>query len=266
MTGRTDRPTTDSGDAMDAEFDVVATWTLEAVQKLGPDHAIPAGCRGSASPAALAWLGEACELAEGSTLIDVGGGVGGPAAYAAERFGVRPIVVEPMLGACHAAHTLFALPALAGSGENLPLTAHSADAAWCLGVLCTTTRKSALIEELRRVLRPGAALGLLVFIGDQPHPPGTPDGNEFPTAAELARLLEQAGFEIVDRADVADFAGAPASWSERTDRVDQAIEQAHGGDPRFAVAQDQQQRMGHLLETGQITGTLIHARAPLPAT
>ena len=100
--------------AMDAEFDVVATWTLEAVQRLGADHAIPAGCRGSASPGALAWLGEACELAEGSILVDVGGGVGGPAAFAAERFGVHPVLVEPMLGACRAAHAMFGIPALAG--------------------------------------------------------------------------------------------------------------------------------------------------------
>ena len=39
---------TDVGaEAMEAEFDVVAAWTQEAVDRLGPDHAIPAGCRGS---------------------------------------------------------------------------------------------------------------------------------------------------------------------------------------------------------------------------
>jgi SAM-dependent methyltransferase len=251
--------------AMDAEFDVVAAWTLEAVQRLGLEHAIPAGCRGSASPGALAWLGEACELAEGRTLIDVGGGVGGPAAFAAQRFGVQPVVVEPMLAACRAAHTLFGLPALAAPGERLPLATHSVDAGWCLGVLCTTTRKAEVIGELRRVLRPGAPLGLLVFVGDEPHPDGAPEGNEFPTAAEVTGLLERSGLTIVDQVDADGFADVPASWSERSARVEAAIEEAHGHDPRFAVAQDQQQRIGRLLGTGQVAGILINATVPAGA-
>jgi len=250
------------GSAMDAEFDVFATWTVEAVQRLGPDHAIPAGCRGSASPGALAWLGEACELAEGSSLVDVGGGVGGPAAFAAERFGVHPILIEPMLGACRAAQTLFGMPSLAGSGDRLPLASGSVDAAWCLGVLCTTTQKAEVIGELRRVLRPGASLGLLVFVAAQPHPPGSPDGNEFPTTAMVLELLAKAGFDVVEQVDAEDFAEAPLSWTERADRVQHAIEQTHAADPRFALAQDQQQRISHLLATGQVTGKLLHATAP----
>lgn len=248
---------------MDAEFDVFATWTLEAVQKLGLDHAIPAGCRGSASPGALAWLGEACELAEGSSLLDVGGGVGGPAAFAAERFGVRPVLVEPMLGACRAAHTLFGMASLAGSGDQLPLTSGSLDAAWCLGVLCTTTRKGELIRELRRVLRPGASLGLLVFVAEHPPGVGSPQGNEFPTRAEVLQLLAGAGFDLVEQVAADDFADAPLSWTERTDRVQHTIEQAHAGDPLFALAQDQQQRISRLLATSQVSGQLLHATAPL---
>ena len=264
MTQTTDTGRAEDTDGMEAEFDVVANWTREAVQRLGPAHAIPAGCRGSASPAALAWLGEACELAEGSTLVDVGGGIGGPAAFAARRFGVRPIVVEPMLGAGRAAQALFGLSSLAADGTRLPLASGSVDAAWCLGVLCTTTEKETVIAEVRRVLRPGASLGLLVFVAAMPHPPGAPDGNEFPTTDRVVELLEAAGFEVVEQADVADFAAGPRSWSERADRVDQAIEQAHADDPRFAVAQDQQQRIAHLLDTAQITGKLVHARVNEP--
>jgi hypothetical protein len=47
---------------MVAEFDDVAGWTADAVEQLGIRHAIPAACRGSSSPAGLAWLAEACEL------------------------------------------------------------------------------------------------------------------------------------------------------------------------------------------------------------
>ena len=39
-------------DAMEAEFDLVAEWTRQAVRELGDDHALPAACQGSASPVA----------------------------------------------------------------------------------------------------------------------------------------------------------------------------------------------------------------------
>jgi SAM-dependent methyltransferase len=247
--------------AMAAEFDSVAAWTSEAVAALGADHAIPAGCRGTASPAALAWLGEACELAAGSRLLDAGAGVGGPAAWAAERFGVEPVLVEPMVGACRAARELFGFPTVAGSGEALPVAAGSADAVWCLGVLCTTREKAALLGELRRVVRPGGPVGLFVLVAEQTPVPDAPEGNAFPTHDELAGLLDGAGLEVVQQVAAADFAAAPVSWKERIDRVEAAIEAAHGADPRFAQAAEQEQRMGKLLGDGAVTGWLVHAVA-----
>jgi SAM-dependent methyltransferase len=245
--------------AMDAEFDVVAGWTMEAVQKLGPDHAIPAACRGSASPAALAWLGEACELGEGTRFLDDGAGLGGPAAYAAERFGVRPVLLEPMAGACRAAVTLFDLPTIVGSGTDLPFAAASLDAVWCLGVLCTTPRKADVLREVHRVLRPGGSVGLLVFLARHPDPAGAPEGNSFPTEPELRALLESSGLDVVEFADSAEFADAPLSWSERITAVEQAIETAHGDDPRFRTAQEQERRIGALMADGEVSGRLLHA-------
>lgn len=247
--------------AMEAEFDIVAGWTQEAVDRLGRDHAIPAGCRGSASPAALAWLGEACELAVDARLLDAGGGVGGPAAYAAERFGVRPLLVEPMLGACRAAATLFGLPVVAGSGEHLPVAAGSIDAAWCLGVLCTTREKAQLLGQLRRALRSGGPLGLFVLVARSADLSDAPEGNSFPTEDELGRLLDGAGFDVAEQVDAADFAEAPLSWRERSDRVERAVAEAHGDDPRFTQARGQEQRMGRLLSEGRVGGLLVHAVA-----
>jgi SAM-dependent methyltransferase len=175
------------------------------------------------------------------------------------RFGVRPVLVEPMVGACRAAAQLFGLPALAGTGEQLPLATNSVDAVWCLGVLCTTSEKAALLGELQRVLRPGGPLGLLVFTAPEPRPAGAPEGNEFPAEVELAALLADAGFDVVEEAGLADFAEPPLAWRERLGRVERAIEQAHGRDPRFAVARDQEQRMGRLLADGRVTGRLVHA-------
>jgi len=64
------------------------------------------------------------------------------------------------------------------------------------------------------------ALGLLVFLADEPRPEGAPEGNAFPSEASLADLLEEAGFQVVEQADLADFPEAPLSWSERIDQVE----------------------------------------------
>jgi len=104
--------------AMIAEFGDMAGWTADAVERLGRRHAIPAACRGSGVPAVLAWLSEACDLARGQVLLDVGSGAGGPAAWAAERYGVRPILVEPRLAACRAAGRLFGLPVAAADSPG----------------------------------------------------------------------------------------------------------------------------------------------------
>ncbi|GAA4906814.1 hypothetical protein GCM10023334_003870 [Nonomuraea thailandensis] len=78
--------------AMAAEFDDVTGWTAEAVEELGRRHAIPAACRGSASPAALAWPAEAGALSPGMTLLDVGAGAGGrrPGAWGCSRPATGP--------------------------------------------------------------------------------------------------------------------------------------------------------------------------------
>jgi SAM-dependent methyltransferase len=247
--------------AMEAEFDVVAGWTQEAVERLGQDHALPAACRGSASPAALAWLGEACELRRGARLVDVGGGTGGPAAYAAERYGVAPLVVEPMAGACRTAAGLFGLPVAVGSGEHLPVADGAVDAAWCIGVLCTTTEKAAVLRELRRVLPGGGPLGLMVLVAARADLTDVPEGNAFPTEDELAGLLDAAGFDVVEQVGTGEFPAAPLSWTARADRVEEAVRDAHGDDPRFGTAGEQEERMGRLLRDGDVRGVLVHAVA-----
>ena len=70
-------------EAMEAEFDTVAGWTEEAVRALGPEYAIPAGCRGTGSAAALRWLADRLDLTTGTRMLDSGAGVGGPAGWLA---------------------------------------------------------------------------------------------------------------------------------------------------------------------------------------
>ena len=107
-------------DAQEIEFDLVAGWTEDAVRELGPEYAIPAGCRGSGSPSDLAWLAEALQVGPDTRVADVGSGVGGPAAWLADHFGPQPVCIEPMRGAAAAGQRLFGLPTVVAAAEALP--------------------------------------------------------------------------------------------------------------------------------------------------
>jgi SAM-dependent methyltransferase len=248
-------------EAMQDEFDVYATWTADAVTELGPDHAIPAGCRGSGSPAALEWLAVRLGLAPGVLLLDSGAGIGGPAEFAAQRYGVQPVLVEPMLGACRAARRLFGSAVVNAVGEALPLGDRTVDVAWSLGVLCTAPDQPGLLHELRRVARPGSMVGLLVFVQVAATLPEQPDGNDFPSPDRLADLMRAARLVVTEQTWLDDLASAPADWRQAVEDVDQVIERDHGQDHRFVVAQEQQRSIGRLLSQGLVRGQLLVARA-----
>jgi SAM-dependent methyltransferase len=236
-------------EAMEAEFGTVAAWTEEAVRALGPEYAVPAGCRGSGSEQALRWLADRLRLDHGTRFLDSGAGVGGPAGWLAAERGLRPVCAEPMAAAVRASRRLFGLPSVVALGQQLPLADAVVDAAWCLGVLCTTSDKSGALAELRRVLTDGGRLGLLVFVADAPLPPPLPEGNEFPGEAEVRNLLAEAGFRLEETAE-ADLSASPPSWTERADAVEAEMARRHGDDPAFQQAQEQSGRVGRLLSRG----------------
>lgn len=247
-------------EAMEAEFDTVAGWTEQAVRALGPEYAVPAGCRGSGSEGALRWLADRLDTGPADCVLDAGAGIGGPAGWLAAERGVRAVCAEPMAAAVRASRRLFGLPAVVALGQQLPFADGSFDAAWCLGVLCTTSDKAGALAELRRVLRPGGRLGLLVFVADDPLPPPLPEGNEFPSEVELRALLAATGFRLGGTAD-ADLGDSPAEWSERADAVEAEIARRHGEDPAFAQAEENSRRVGRLLSDGGLRAWLGVATA-----
>ena len=243
--------------AMEEEFDTEAGWTADAVRELGPDYAIPAGCRGSGSPSALSWLGTQLGLRAGMTLLDDGAGVGGAAEFAREQFGVDLVLAEPALGACRAARTLFDRPTVAAAGEKLPFASVAFDAAWCLGVLCTADDQLDLLRELARVVRPGGPIGLLVFVRTVTELPEQPEGNDFPSADGLYGLLDRAGLVVRAEAGLSDFPDAPPDWQRRVEAVEAVIERDHGQDHSWQVAAEQQRVIGDLLNRGLVVGRLL---------
>ncbi len=242
-------------DAMEAEFGTVAGWTEEAVRALGPGYAIPAGCRGSGSEGALRWLADRLAVAAHARFLDAGAGVGGPAGWLAAERGLRAVCAEPMAAAAGAGRRLFGLPSVVAVSQHLPFAGGAFDAAWCLGVLCTTSDKAGALRELRRVLGDGDRLGLLVFVADRPLPPPVPEGNEFPTEPELRGLLAGAGFHLAATAD-ADLGDSPPEWQQRADAVAAEVARRHGQDPAFREAEEQSRRVGRLLSEGALRAWL----------
>jgi SAM-dependent methyltransferase len=248
-------------DPMAAEFDTLAAWTADVALELGPEYYVPAGCRGSGSPAALDWLLAALMPDARTRMLDCGAGVGGPAGYARAHCGVRPVLLEPEAGACHASRRLFALPVVQADAADLPFPDRCFEAAWSLGVLCTTQDQLRLLQELRRVLVPGGLLGLLVFLATTTEVEGKPAGNTFPTEAAFSAMVRKAGLAVRDTAAVADLPDPEAEWQARTARVGEAVAARHGGEPALQTAQAQEAAIGHVFASGQVSGRWVSLQA-----
>lgn len=255
----------DTGDPMAAEFGTVAEWTAQVAADLGPDYYVPAACRGSGQPVALDWLLDGLRPGPDDLMLDVGAGVGGPAAYAAGKTGVRPVLAEPEPGACRAAARLFGLPVVQADATALPFATGSADTAWCLGVLCTASgpdAQLAMLRELRRVVRPGgrSRIGLLVYLAETARLDDPPQGNHFPDSAGLHALLGRAGLDVEAVADAQQLPDPPAGWADRAAAVERELRRRFGATPQLAAADGQSDRIGKLLRKGQLTSQVLLVR------
>ncbi|MEE6135119.1 class I SAM-dependent methyltransferase [Mycobacterium sp. 050128] len=247
-------------EAMEAEFDTVAEWTAQVAADLGPQYHVPAGCRGSGSPAALDWLIEQMGLRPGARLLDSGAGVGGPAAYAAQSCSVHPVLAEPAVGACRAARKLFGYPVVCADGATLPWPNETFDAAWSLGVLCTTPNQLAVLEELRRSVRAGGSIGLLAFVAHHEDASNQLEGNHFPTSDNLLGLIDRSGLKVEQWTGTSGLPAIPQEWNRRVDTVERALSERYGHTEVWRLAERQSSAIGDLLADGKLTGELLVLR------
>jgi SAM-dependent methyltransferase len=242
--------------SMHDEFDTVAEWTADVACDLGAAYLVPAGCRGSGGPHTLDRLLTALDVQPADRMLDVGAGVGGPAAFAAERRGVRPVLVEPERGACRAARRMFALPTLQAGAEALPVASGAFDVAWSIGVLCTVGDQRAALAELARVITASGRIGLLGYVARQ-QLSEQPEGNHFPTASELAVHARSVGLRIAADFEMSAADDEPEDWRRRSDRVEDELHRRHGDDEAWKSADRQSSIMGRLIGKREVVGQLL---------
>jgi ubiquinone/menaquinone biosynthesis C-methylase UbiE len=140
-------------------------------------------------------------------VLDLGSGTGLFSEVLVTWFDVRVIGVEPSdaMRARAAAKGIDRVTYLRGSAEELPLDAHSVDAAWLSTVIHHIPDLSLCAKELRRVLKPGAPVLIRSSFS------GRFDGihwlnyfpaarslasRRWPTVAAVANAFGTAGFEL----------------------------------------------------------------------
>lgn len=172
-------------------------------------EAIASACRGSGNPAVLAWLAEALELDDESRVVDIGGGLGGPCAWLADRYHCRAVSMEPLLDGCRCARTVFALPAVAANGEALPFRSASFDVALLLGVLSVVPDRVGVLREAARI---SDRLGLIVYCATGPAAVDV-GGSHFPSRSALHSELRRGGWRLL-AGPTAPALPPPPQWTD----------------------------------------------------
>jgi len=131
--------------------------------------AVYAAGRPDYPPEALAWLSEVLGVGPGRRTLEVGAGTG-KFTRLLQDCGGGIVALEPIEGMRRELRrSLPDVEALAGTAEAIPLPDASVDAAVCAQSFHWFATPAA-VQELRRVLRPGGALGLIWNVRDESVP------------------------------------------------------------------------------------------------
>ena len=196
------------------EFDRQAAVIAEQIPRLPEAERYAAASRGSANPAALVWLAEGLGLDGGCVVADLGAGLGGPAAWLADRYGCRVVALEPAAGSIEGAKRLFGLPSVLGRADVAPFRDDAVDVALLLEVTSVVDDAHATLAEACRL---APRLGLLdhCATGERAVTAG---GSTFLPPAELLARAVEGGWEIDQSSAVQ--VPPPRTWAEAGDAVE----------------------------------------------
>ena len=190
-------------------------------------------------------------LAAGMDVLDVGGGLGGPARLVASVFGCRVTVLDATAEYCRIGALLTTMTRQEdrvsfhrADALDIPFADSSFDVAWMQHVSANIGDKPGLFSEIRRVLRPGGRLALYEALAGENGPPYLP----VPWASEPATSLLEPPASM--RALISSAGFAELAWNDETDRAREWFARPRpSGDKRSALGQ-------HLL-FGPVFGDMV---------
>lgn len=163
-------------------------------------------------------LGVKMNLHAGSSVLDLGSGLGGPARTLAEAYGCNVTGVDLTEEFCQAANTLSEwlnlqnnVKCLRGDATDLPFPDESFDAAMTIHVAMNIPAKDKMYSEARRILKAGGRFAVYDVIqgegGEIYFPvPWARDASisHLATHGQMQSLLSRAGFRILETQDSSD--------------------------------------------------------------
>lgn len=168
-------------------------------------------------------LARLAEIAGGTRVLDVGGGLGGPARTLAGEMGCQVTVLDLTEEYCRVGEELTARTGLGrrvvfrhGDALQMPFEDRSFDVAWTQHSSMNIEDKEQLYREIHRVLRPGGRLAMHEILGGTMTPihfpvpwARDPSVNFLRPAPAVRALIAGSGFKEVAWVDVS---GASLQW------------------------------------------------------
>ena len=243
---------------LEIEFGRYTSWVVDAISQLGDAQVIPAACRGMGNPALLRTIARLGGLAPGVRVLDVGCGIGGPAAWLARGYGCDVVAIDVMETAVKGARTLFSdLSTAQASWRFLPFRDESFDIVTAIGVLELVDDKATCLKESKRVLRPGGIAIVYDHLRTCDVRSEAPIANRFVTHEHFVRLVEEAGFVKASDRPIDYEMLELGPWRRVAVSIQEAIALAHEGDPALEKAQAEIARFLRLRKNGSIVPRLM---------
>ena len=220
---------------------------------------------------------KALALTPESWVVDFGCGLGGPARYVAATTGAHVTGIDLTAEFVETGRILTEWTGLSdrvqlieGSVLDMPLDPGSMDAAYMIHVGMNIADKAGIMQEAKRVLKPGGVFAIYdvmqVGEGHMDYPAPWASSSEQSALASpqvYEEALKSVGFELTDRIDRTAFAkqffaDLAAAQSRSDGPPPLGLHLIMGGDTALKV-----QNMVRNIEHGLIAPTEIHARLPV---